>query len=210
MNRRMRNRTSAGCGTARPVVWEDGGGDPASYPIWGPTLSNECFFNETSDPANLTNSQRGHLAELAFMRKAVGLGLSVAKPWNADERYDFIVRVETVCWRVQVKSVLAKSVARHHYRVQMGSGRHVRPKTYSASEIDFLVAYVFPEDLWYVFPAARIVGQKAICLWPGSKCSTFEQYREAWRLMKPHSPETGAANLKPAGTHGCQNPMTEP
>ena len=24
---------TAGCGTARPVVWEDGGGDPASYPI---------------------------------------------------------------------------------------------------------------------------------------------------------------------------------
>ena len=88
------------------------------------------------------------------MRKAAGLGLSVAKPWNADERYDFIVRVETVCWRVQVKSVLAKSAARHHYRVQMGSGRHIRPKTYSASEIDFLVAYVFAEDLWYVFPAA--------------------------------------------------------
>jgi RNA-directed DNA polymerase len=24
---------TAGCGTARPVVWEDGGGDPASYPM---------------------------------------------------------------------------------------------------------------------------------------------------------------------------------
>jgi hypothetical protein len=24
---------TAGCGTARPVVWEDGGSNPASYPI---------------------------------------------------------------------------------------------------------------------------------------------------------------------------------
>ena len=143
------------------------------------------------------------------MRKAAGLGLSVAKPWNADERYDFIVRVENVCWRVQVKSVLAKSRARQHYRVQMGSGRHVRPKTYSASEIDFLVAYVFAEDLWYVFPAARIAGQKAICLWPGSKRSTFEQYREAWRLMRPGAADAEFSLLPKSGRSGAAAPDQE-
>jgi len=149
-------------------------------------LSNECSFNEPSDPANLTNRQRGHFAELAFMRKAAGMGLSVAKPCNEGERYDFIVRVETVCWRVQIKSVLAKSPARPHYRVALAKhGKTVRYITYSATEIDFLVAYIFREDLWYVFPAARIAGQKSICISPGSKRSTFEQYREAWKLMKP-------------------------
>jgi PD-(D/E)XK endonuclease len=159
-------------------------------------LSNQCFrnessgseffFNESGDPANLTNSQRGHLAELAFMRKAAGMGLSVAKPWNEGERYDFIVRVETVCWRVQVKSVLAKSRARHHYRVQMATRtRSEASSTYSANDIDFLVAYIFPEDLWYVFPAERIAGQKSVCIRPGSKRSVLEEYREAWRLMKP-------------------------
>ena len=33
---------AAGCGTARPVVWEDGGGDLDSYPI---TCFNFACFN---------------------------------------------------------------------------------------------------------------------------------------------------------------------
>jgi hypothetical protein len=124
------------------------------------------------------------------MRKAASLGLSLAKPCSDRERYDFIVRVETVCWRVQVKSVLAKSPARPHYRVQTATRswnfrRH--RNTYSATEIDFLVAYIFREDLWYVFPAATIAGQKSICISPGSKHSPLEQYREAWKLMKPRA-----------------------
>ena len=133
------------------------------------------------------------------MRKAAGLGLSVAKPWNEGERYDFIVRVETVCWRVQVKSVLKKSPGRPYYRVQTATRSwHFRRQraTYSVTEIDFLAAYIFREDLWYVFPAARIVGQKSICICPGSKLSTFEQYREAWRLMQPR-PANAVAKSAP-------------
>jgi PD-(D/E)XK endonuclease len=163
--------------------------------LWGLTLSSQCFLNESSDPANLTNSQRGHLAELAFMRKAASLGLSVAKPWNEGERYDFIVRVQNTCWRVQVKSVLSRSPARHHYRVRTSGGSGVRGlTTYSANEIDFLVAYIFAEKIWYVFPAARIAARKSICIWPGSRRSSFEQYREAWRLMKP-LPADSAVNI---------------
>ena len=160
-------------------------------------MSNQCSFNESSDPANLSNSQRGHLAELAFMRKAAGLGLSVAKPWNADERYDFIVRVETVCWRVQVKSVKAKSSGKRHHRVALVGGRraNLHSKPYSAAEIDFLVAYLFSENVWYVFPAAVIEKRKSICVSPGSKRSKFEQYREAWRLMKPRPASADAKSV---------------
>ena len=136
------------------------------------------------------------------MRKAAGMGLSVAKPWNEGERYDFIVRVETVCWRVQVKSVLAKSRARHHYRVQIATRTRNAPSastTYCATEIDFLVAYIFAEDLWYVFPAARIAGQKSACIRPGSKRSILEQYREAWGLMKPRPANADAeSSVEPA------------
>lgn len=149
-------------------------------------MPDQTFLNETNDPANLNNRQRGQLAELAFMRKAASLGLSVAKPWQEGERYDFIVRVDNVCWRVQVKSVLAKSRSRHHYRVQTCGGETLKGRTfYSADEIDFLVAYIFPEDNWYVFPAAMIETRKVVCLRPGSKRSSFEQYREAWKLMRP-------------------------
>jgi len=69
------------------------------------------------------------------------------------------------------------------------------PKThtpYSANEIDFLVAYIHPENIWYVFPASFIEGRHSICVWPGSKRSRFERYREAWNLLKPASAQSAA------------------
>ena len=154
--------------------------------FWGP-MSDETSLNETIDPANLNNRQRGHLAELAFMRKAASLGFPVAKPWGEGERYDVIVRVDNVCWRVQVKSVLAKTPSKPHYRIKtsVGGGTRYRSMPYSAKEIDFLAAYIIQEDVWYIFPAILIERRKIVCVNPGSKRSSFEKYREAWKLMKP-------------------------
>jgi hypothetical protein len=157
-------------------------------------MSDENLLNETVHPANLTNRQRGHLAELAFMRKVASLGFSVAKPWGEGERYDLIVRVENVCWRVQVKSVLAKTQCKLHYRIKTSVGDTRKGYAfYSANEIDFLVAYVFPEDLWYVFPASVVEKRRIVCVTPRSKRSSFEKYREAWKLMKPAVPDGKSA-----------------
>jgi len=154
-------------------------------------------------PASLNNSQRGQLAELIFIRKAASLGFAVAKPWNEGERYDAIVRVGHVLWRVQVKSTLAKCPLRPYYRVRI-SGNHgpgrSSLKPYSTEEIDFIVAYIFAEEIWYVFPAVRVVGQKSVCLHPGSKRSRLEQYREAWHLMRPAEAATEEAVAAAAGT----------
>lgn len=159
----------------------------------------QSFFNETSDPAKLTNRQRGQIAELAFMRKAASLGLSIAKPWNEGERYDFIARIDNVCWRVQVKSVSAKCARRHHYRIKTSGGTtRLKHTPYSAKEIDFLVAYIHPEDIWYVFPVTHIEGRYAICVRPGSTRSRLEEYREAWKLMKPRSTEPPLATKEQA------------
>jgi hypothetical protein len=148
---------------------------------------SEITHNELTYPFNLNCQQRGHLAELAFMRKAASLGFSVAKPWAEGERYDAIVRVENVCWRVQVKSTLAKAPSRPHYRIKTSTcsryNQHDRT-LYSANDIDFLVAYIFPEDLWYVFPVAVIENRAVVALMPGSRRSRFEQYREAWNLFR--------------------------
>lgn len=156
---------------------------------------SENLLDGTVNPASLTNRQRGNFAELAFMRKASSLGLSVAKPWGEGERYDIIVRVENVCWRVQVKSVLAKSPSKTHYRIKTstGGGVHSRIILYSSKEIDFLAAYIIPEDTWYIFPATVVERRKVMCVTPRSKRSKFEKYREAWKLMKPSTDEIGRA-----------------
>src|SRR5206468_2433652 len=99
------------------------------------------------------NRQRGNFAELAFMRKAASLGLSVAKPWGEGERYDVIVRVDSSCWRVQVKSVLAKTPSKPHYRIKTstGGGAHSRIVLYSSMEIDSLPLTSFPRTLGTFF-----------------------------------------------------------
>lgn len=60
-----------------------------------------------------------------------------------------------------------------------------RRKSYTAAEIDFLVAYIVPEDIWYVFPPSAFQTMKSLRLFPQrkQKVSKFEKYREAWGLL---------------------------
>lgn len=48
-----------------------------------------------------------------------------------------------------------------------------------------LVAYVVPEDLWYVVPVAVFRGITGMKLFPSSRRrrSKFEVYREAWNYF---------------------------
>lgn len=150
-------------------------------------FSEELLKHELQYAAKLDRKHRGELAELAFMRRAAALGFAVAKPWGDCDRYDVIVRLGKVFWRVQIKSVWAKYPTRTHYRLKTTGSSNV---PYSAEEIDFLVAYIFPEDAWYVFPVTLVENRKVICITPGSKRSRLNLYREAWNLMRPAEPET--------------------
>ena len=145
-------------------------------------MSDQNLSDELTHSAKLDRKRRGELAELAFMRKAANLGFAVAKPWGDSDRYDVVVRFEKTFWRVQVKSVLALTPSRPHFVVQT---KNSRGKAYSRDDIDFLVAYIFAEDLWYVFPAHVVEQKKSLCVKPGSKKSRLEQYRENWNLMRP-------------------------
>ncbi|MCU1269551.1 MAG: hypothetical protein JWN74_845 [Acidobacteriaceae bacterium] len=152
-------------------------------------FSKETIESELQHTAKLNKKNLGELAELSFMRKAASLGFAVAKPWGDSDRYDVIVRFDKIFWRVQVKSVITTQPSRHSYRVKTTRGCN---STYSADEIDFLVAYVFPKDVWYVFPAVIIEGRDSVCVRPESKKCRLVQYREAWELMKPVSASGGS------------------
>jgi hypothetical protein len=136
-------------------------------------------------PQKGTLKQRGELAEMAFMFKAAGLGFGVAKPWGDSERYDFILDSGERLWRVQVKSTY---VARAHmYSVNAGgNSRDNKRESYTAEEIDILVAYIVAEEIWYVVPVAAFAPRKHLIFYPSGCCSggPYEKYREAWDLMK--------------------------
>ena len=126
-----------------------------------------------------TRKRSGEVAEAAFLAKASRLGFGVAKPWGDSERYDFILDSGHGLVRVQVKST--QRYAQSRYRVK-GTGS--RDDGYTLDEIDFLVAYIVPEDLWYVVPVAAFASRKGLRFYPHSgRHALYEQYREAWCLM---------------------------
>ena len=144
-------------------------------------FSKETIESELQYTYKLNKKNLGELAELAFMRRAASLGFAVAKPWGDSDRYDVIVRFENMVWRVQVKSVITSRASRHSYRVKTTRGAN---GTYSGDEIDFLAAYVFPTDCWYIFPAEVVAGRDSVCVRPESPKCRLLKYREAWDLMK--------------------------
>jgi PD-(D/E)XK endonuclease len=149
-------------------------------------ISEDSTQPDLSHINRLGNKQRGDVAEMVFMRKASSMGFAVAKPWADGEPYDFVVRAGRVFWRVQVKSVRSKRAHRKHYRVLASHRLRIG---YTADEIDFLAAYIFPEDTWYIFPVAFVETRKVVCVTPKSKRSAMEKYREAWKLMEQPSSE---------------------
>ena len=109
-------------------------------------------------PHGPTRKRQGELAELAFMSKAASLGFGVAKPYGDSDRFDFILSWGRRLWRVQVKST---RTAKHGVYEISAHGCWGAHDIYTKDEIDFIVAYVVPEDTWYVFPIEATRGGQA-------------------------------------------------
>jgi PD-(D/E)XK nuclease superfamily protein len=150
--------------------------------IWAEADENLWGRSERRREAKPTWKRLGEAAEAAFLAKASSMGFCVAKPWGDSDRYDFVVEAGGGFLRVQVKSA---------HRVGKDGGYSFRAhghslSVYRASEIDALVAYVVPENAWYVFPVWLFRRRRSMKLFPGSrkKRSKFEKYREAWGILR--------------------------
>jgi hypothetical protein len=161
-----------------------------------PTSAPRLPLRRTGDP-----KLQGELIELAFLHKAVSLGFAVAKPYGDSERYDFIVdyrdSIDRKLLRVQVKSTAL--LHQGCYRIWCAHSRTRRYRSaYSIRQIDFLVAYIIPENAWYVFPVAVIGVRTCIKLFTQHRKtrSRFEEFREAWHLMS--DPVEGLPSSAPA------------
>ena len=135
---------------------------------------------ERSVQASATGKRLGEIAEAAFLAKAAALGFGVAKPWGDSDRYDFILDWAGKLWRVQVKSAhRAGEDGGYSFRAHGQSS-----VAYKEDEIDALVAYIVPEDVWYVFPGNVFRSLRSLKLFPGGRRSKFERYREAWGILR--------------------------
>ncbi len=80
------------------------------------------------------------------------------------------------------------------YVVRAGGTTTRGARRYRASEVDYIAAYVGPEDEWYVIPVGRVPSAFTIVL-PGQ----YARYREAWDLLCPRS-------IKIAEIKACADP----
>jgi hypothetical protein len=130
--------------------------------------------------AEPTRKRRGEAAEAAFLARATHLGFSVCLPWGDSERYDSVVTLGHGFLRVQVKSATRYLETRYRVKTTGASGT-----VYTAAEIDFFVAYIVPEDIWYIIPIEAIGHRKGARFYPHTHKSHghFEKFREAWCLL---------------------------
>lgn len=129
-----------------------------------------------------TYKQRGEWVELLFMTHAAERGFNVAKPWGDSARYDVSIehngrflRVQVKCtdrWNGSAYSCLLKAAHQH---------------AYTAAQIDYFAIYIVPDDIWYFFPAKKLIGQTAVALAPHKKNHQHEVHREAWHLLQSRS-----------------------
>jgi hypothetical protein len=152
---------------------------PQPVPLTQPRIPKVITLHAVATP---TRKRRGEASEAAFLARATSLGFSVCIPWGDSERYDSVIgRGGRRLLRVQVKS--ASRYANTRYRVRTTGASYT---IYTPAEIDFLVAHIVPEDLWYIVPIAAVGHRKGIRFYPHTRHPSrahFERYREAWCLL---------------------------
>ena len=162
-------------------------------------------------PARHPNTKRiGELAEAAFVVKAAGLGFAVSKPWGDSERYDFILDSSPRTWRVQIKCT--ESLNNRGYQVQSTYTDRKQKGHYTPADIDVLVAYILPLDLWYVIPAQAFPASASIRFYPEgniSRRARFEQYREAWHLFHQQPLQADLSNDPSKDCHPDNQPPND-
>jgi hypothetical protein len=136
-------------------------------------------------PRGNRSLRSGEMAEASFVVKAESLYFHVAKPWNHNNRYDFVLDSGKRLYRMQLKCTA--SIHDRAYQIKPYCRIHgKRCKEYTPEDIDFLVAYILPRDVWYLIPVAALKGAKSLRFYPDivCKCAKWESYREAWHLLR--------------------------
>ncbi len=126
---------------------------------------------------------KGDIGEAQFLVEALKLNFSILKPWS-DKRYDFVLEKDGKFIRIQIKSchTIQKMPKCTRYSCNLQGG-YYGDRLISCKEIDYLVAYIVPENIWYIIPSKYIEGMKCLHFYPNSKnpsTSFTEQFRNNW------------------------------
>ncbi len=87
-------------------------------------------------------------------------------------------------YRVQVKCSTQLLNGLYRINAHRRSGRRAVP--YLPGEIDFIAAYIIPEDTWYIIPLHAVRGTSLLFRRKKDRRpGLYDQYRQAWHLLRP-------------------------
>ncbi len=113
------------------------------------------------------------------MTHAAERGFSVAKPWGDSARYNVSIEHNGRFLRVQVKCTDRWNGSAYCCLLHTA-----HQHAYTAAQIDYFAIYIVPDDIWYFFPAKKLIGKTAVVLAPHKKDHKHEAHREAWYLLE--------------------------
>jgi PD-(D/E)XK nuclease superfamily protein len=113
-----------------------------------------------------SSNHKGSVAELAIATAAAKQGIQVLMPMTEHGRYDLAFEIGAQIMRIQCKWARQRDDV---VIVNLATSRHTplngyRRSTYSAAEVDAVIAYCGDLDRCYFFPIAEIEGRSSIFL----------------------------------------------
>ena len=86
-------------------------------------------------------------------------------------------------YRIQVKCSTQLLNGLYRINAHRRSGRRAVP--YRPGEIDFIAAYIIPEDTWYIIPLHAVRGTSLLFRRKKDhRPGLYDQYRQAWHLLR--------------------------
>lgn len=100
----------------------------------------------------LNSKQKGNLTELQCLAAFTELGYIVSIPYGDCARYDFIVDINNILYRIQCKTSSKQDEGVYEFSCRSTAANHSRAATrsYSEEEIDFFATII--ENKCYLIP----------------------------------------------------------
>ena len=141
---------------------------------------DESWFSE------FTRKEIGTLAERGFEFVAGKRRIATAEPHGENLPFDLIAIIRQN--RYKLYKIQVRCTAYHvgaTYKVNL---LHCRGD-YEKGDFDFFVAWIVPEDAWYIIPFNKLpIGQTFISLHPHGKVrggfGPLDKYRDRWDLLR--------------------------
>ncbi len=120
----------------------------------------------------------GAASEYRFASACLARGLIPSWPSTDSTAYDMVVDTGKQLYRVQVKGT-EKSSYTIDYQFTMKANGGTR--RYNKRDVDFIVLFVFKQNVWYIFPISDAGAGKR--LRPDDPWCKYIKFKNAWNLI---------------------------